>query len=154
MTNIFQIREATVQDLEELAELFNQYLEFYGKNRRPEKAKCFLLSNIENHHSKIFVAQKDQQLLGFIQLYPSWSSMQMGRVWIINDLFVHTASRQLGVGQALMQKGIEFAKQDDAVYIELETGKENFTAQRLYQKLGFMIEHEIYYLSLNCRKGA
>ncbi|EXE39461.1 GNAT family N-acetyltransferase [Acinetobacter baumannii] len=149
MTNLFQIREATVQDLEELSELFNQYLEFYGKNRKPEKANNFLLSNIENHHSKIFVAQKNQQLLGFIQLYPSWSSLQMGRVWIINDLFVQAASRQLGVGQALMRKGIEFAKRHDAVYVELETSKENFIAQQLYRKLGFMIEHETYYLSLN-----
>ena len=70
---------------------------------------------------------------------------------MINDLFVRADYRGEHVGQALMQEGIRFAKQHDAVYIALETGMDNLRAQKLYQKLGFVIEDGIYHLHLNCK---
>lgn len=101
--------------------------------------------------SQIFVAQVSEQLVGFIQLYPLWSSLEMGRVWMINDLFVQADHRGKSIGQALMQQGIAFAKARDAVYITLETGMDNLRAHQLYQKLGFVIEDGIYHLHLNCK---
>jgi len=33
------------------------------------------------------------QLMGFAQLYPSFSSVSMKRLWILNDLFVSSEAR-------------------------------------------------------------
>lgn len=147
----YVIRNATLKDIEALVGLFEQYRAFYGKVSDLKNASVFLSEHLTHGRSQIFVAQIAQQLVGFIQLYPLWSSLEMGRVWVINDLFVQMDFRGVKIGQALMQAGIAFAQQYDAVYIGLETGKENLRAQRLYQKLGFVIEEGIYHLHLNCK---
>lgn len=149
--SICTVHEATLANIEILAKLFNQYREFYGKIPDYLGATAFLSAHLNQARSQIFVAQVSEQLVGFIQLYPLWSSLEMGRVWMINDLFVRADYRGEHVGQALMQEGIRFAKQHDAVYIALETGMDNLRAQKLYQKLGFVIEDGIYHLHLNCK---
>ncbi|MEB3754624.1 GNAT family N-acetyltransferase [Acinetobacter sp. MD2(2019)] len=143
------IRAAQLSDLEVLADLFNQYRAFYGKSEDHTAAPQFLQAHLNNATSQIYVAEIENQLAGFVQLYPSWSSLSMGKIWIVNDLFVQQDFRQFGVGKALMNQAIAFAKQHAAVYVGLETGKENFVAQRLYQQLGFEIDHDNYHLYLN-----
>jgi len=149
--SICKVHEATLANIEILAKLFNQYREFYGKIPDYLGATAFLSAHLNQARSQIFVAQVSEQLVGFIQLYPLWSSLETRRVWMINDLFVRADYRGEHVGQALMQEGIRFAKQHDAVYIALETGMDNLRAQKLYQKLGFVIEDGIYHLHLNCK---
>lgn len=149
--SVCTVREATLADMDVLAKLFNQYREFYGKAPDHLGAAAFLSAHLNQARSQIFVAQISEQLVGFIQLYPLWSSLEMGRVWVINDLFIQADHRGKAIGQALMQQAIAFAKAHDAVYIALETGMDNLRAQKLYQKLGFVIEDGIYHLHLNCK---
>ncbi|MEB3768199.1 GNAT family N-acetyltransferase [Acinetobacter sp. MD2] len=147
MSNLdLNIRSAQLSDIEVLADLFNQYRAFYGQAEDCAVARQFLQAHLNNDTSQIYVAEIENQLAGFVQLYPSWSSLSMGRIWQINDLFVQQNFRQLGIAKKLMNQAIAFAKQQGAVYVGLETGKENFVAQRLYQQLGFEIDYENYHL--------
>jgi ribosomal protein S18 acetylase RimI-like enzyme len=77
---------------------------------------------------------------GFAQLYPSFSSVGLKRIWILNDLFVAADDRQKGMGQALINKVIEYARETGRSKVVLSTACSNLNAQQLYEKLGFVKE--------------
>jgi len=146
------IKQATIADLEELAELFNAYRMFYKQSSDVAGARHFLLERLERQESIIFVAIEAEQhkIIGFTQLYPSFSSISMQRSFILNDLYVEESFRKLGVGKKLLEAAEHYTKQMKAKGIELTTGKENITAQRLYENYGYekIKEYEYYYLTI------
>jgi len=131
------IRQATIADLEQLKILFAQYREFYQQPYEPEAGRLFLQERITNRESIIFVAIDESKYAGFTQLYPSFSSVGMKKIWILNDLFVPAAHRQKGIAQALINQAIEYSKETGRKKVVLSTAYNNFSAQKLYEKLGF-----------------
>jgi ribosomal protein S18 acetylase RimI-like enzyme len=131
------IRQATIADLEQLTILFAQYREFYEQPYEPEAGKQFLQERITNQESVIFVAIDESKYAGFTQLYASFSSVSMKKIWILNDLFVPAAHRQKGIARALINQVIEYSKETSRKKIVLSTAYDNFNAQKLYEKLGF-----------------
>lgn len=97
-------RKATVQDVSQLAELFDQYRVFYHKESDIPAAENFLKERIKRNDSEIFVAESDDELVGFVQLYPLFSSTRMKRYWLLNDLFVNENYRGKGFSKGLMKK--------------------------------------------------
>ena len=91
------------------------------------------------------MAYDGEESVGFTQLYPTFSSVSMKRTWVLNDLYVKQNTRGKGFGQALLRQAIFFAKETNAKGILLETGKENETAQKLYEKIGFVRETNYFY---------
>jgi ribosomal protein S18 acetylase RimI-like enzyme len=147
----FILQQATLEHADRLGEIFDAYRQFYGQNSNVERARTFLAKRIIGRESVIFFATSDddaQSILGFTQLYPSFSSVSMRRIWILNDLFVSEAARGQGVASALMQRAREFAQETAAKGLSLETALDNTTAQRLYEKLGWTRNSEfaMYYL--------
>ncbi|NDP28901.1 MAG: GNAT family N-acetyltransferase [Flavobacterium sp.] len=135
------IRKATVQDLDQLTLLFNQYLIFYKKPSNVEKQKSFLKERIENHEAIIFIAFDDvikEKAIGFTLIYPTFSSIVLNKILILNDLYVDSSIRNKGVGEKLILKTIELAKELDVKLIRLRTAKNNVIAQGLYHKMGFL----------------
>ncbi|MCL6572651.1 MAG: GNAT family N-acetyltransferase [Bacillus sp. (in: Bacteria)] len=143
------IQKATINDLDSLTELFNLYRVFYDQKSDLIGARAFLKERLRYDDSVVFIAHDRNKLLGFVQLYPSFSSVNMRKIWVLNDLFVKEQTRGKGVGEKLLKQGIEFAKKTGAKGIFLETGQENVIAQRLYEKIGFeREEHYFYYFSI------
>ncbi len=132
-----QIIRATLENLDELGILFDHYRQFYGQTSDLLAAKLFLKERLENQESVIFAAQANDELLGFTQLYPSFTSVGMARAWLLNDLFVSEESRGKGVATALIQKVISFSKESGRKKIFLATAYDNLQAQQLYEKIGF-----------------
>lgn len=118
--------------------LFNQYRIFYGKFSDLGMAKAFIDARLENNESVIFVALDENQPVGFTQLYPKYSSVRLVKNWILNDLFVNPEYRKRGIGETLIKTVMDFAKGQGAVYVQLETAVDNFTAQSLYEQIGFV----------------
>jgi ribosomal protein S18 acetylase RimI-like enzyme len=85
----------------------------------------------------IFVALADEQPVGFTQLYPKYSSVRTSKNWILNDLYVDSNHRKQGIGEALIGAAMEFAKSEGATFMQLETAVDNYTAQSLYETIGF-----------------
>ncbi|PLS09454.1 GNAT family N-acetyltransferase [Neobacillus cucumis] len=139
------IQKATLHELEPLAELFDLYRLFYKQESNLEGAKQFLKERISNDESVAFIALDGDQPLGFVQLYPSFSSVSMKRSWVLNDLYVKKEARGRGVGEKLMKTAIEFVKDKKAKGLFLETAEDNYNAQRLYEKLGFEKESNYFY---------
>lgn len=143
MSAPISIRRATTRDLPQLAKLFDLYRRFYDRESDLIGAERFLSDRLGNGESIIFVADSSQkELLGFTQLYPSFSSLGMARSWILNDLYIIESARRLGAGRLLMKAADAFAMSTGARSINLETHIDNRTAQSLYESLGYEAESE------------
>ncbi|MBG9817306.1 GNAT family N-acetyltransferase [Bacillus safensis] len=144
------IVRANENDLMQVAVLFDQYRQFYKQLSHVEGAYHFLAERYRKQESILFVAKQDDKYLGFVQLYPTFSSVAMKDAFILNDLFVINDFRQKGIGKQLMKKAFSFANEKGARFICLETATSNIKAQQLYEKMGMTIDsstqHYIYYL--------
>ncbi|MGP4079523.1 GNAT family N-acetyltransferase [Pseudalkalibacillus sp. R45] len=146
------IKQATLNELDKLAELFDKYRVFYGKTADIEGSRTFLRERIKNEESVIYLAMKDDEidtLMGFVQLYPIFTSVGLKRQWLLNDLYVEPAYRRKGVGEKLLSKAEELSLQTASAGILLETAHDNTGAQQLYEKYGYNKDkdHFFYFLS-------
>lgn len=130
-------RKATIQDLAQLAELFDKYRIFYHKESDISAAENFLKERIENKDSEIFVAKENGNLVGFVQLFPIFSSTRMKRYWLLNDLYVNDNYRGKGYSKELIEEAKQLAKSTEACGVLLETGKSNDIGNQLYPACGF-----------------
>lgn len=136
-------RKVTIQDLSQLAELFDQYRVFYQKESDILSAENFLKERIEKQDSEIYVAESDGILVGFVQSYPLFSSTRMKKYWLLNDLFVNENHRGKGFSKELIEAAKEVCKSSDACGILLETGKSNDIGNQLYPSCGFELYNEV-----------
>ncbi|BAY28514.1 acetyltransferase [Nostoc carneum NIES-2107] len=139
---------ADTDHLESLSILFDQYRVFYGQASDIEAAKEFLKERFHHHDSVVFLAQEHGEIIGFTQLYPSFSSVSMKRVWILNDLYVKESHRRQKVATLLINAAQDYAKQSGAVRIVLATHISNTTAQKLYESQGYIKDVEFYHYAL------
>lgn len=93
----------------------------------------------------IFVAEEREELIGFIQLFPIFSSVSMKRTWLLNDLYVNEKARGKGAATALLNAAKEFGKETNAKWLLLQTAADNFTAQKVYEKNGWVRETDFFY---------
>lgn len=143
-----EIYQASLDDAAGVSKLFDSYRMFYGKQSDVEGAETYIKARIENKESVIFVVKNDQGYLGFIQLYPMFSSISMNKAWILNDMFVQEEARKLGVGQLLLTRARDFARESGAQSISLETAPDNMAAQRLYEKSGYEQDTQFLHYAL------
>lgn len=145
---MLKIRKATIKDLNLVVELFDKYRVFYEKESDKQKAEEFLSDRLKLNDSEIFVAEtNNNNLVGFVQLYPLFSSTRMQRLWLLNDLFVDKGNRGNGISKQLIETSKEFCKQTNACGLILETAKTNSIGNNLYSKVGFSVDIEHNYYS-------
>lgn len=138
------IRQAVLADLDAVAILFDGYRYFYGQASDEAAAKTFLQARFENGQSVVLLAESQGQAVGFTQLYPSFSSVSMAWVFVLNDLFVAPTARRLGVGEALLTAAADHARQLGAVHLSLTTNVQNLLAQSLYASMGWERDQKFY----------
>jgi ribosomal protein S18 acetylase RimI-like enzyme len=145
-----QIVRAGHEHLPLLATLFDAYRVFYERPSDLDGAREYLSERLSNLESVIFLALSGdgEQGLGFTQLYPSFTSLRMRRLWILYDLYVSPQARRQGVGRALMAHAAEFATATGATRIELSTAMDNRPAQALYESLGYDKDDAFYFYEL------
>ena len=139
------IRRAEPSDSGAIAPLFDAYRVFYQQPSDMAAAEEFIRQRLTKEQSVILVADSASGLLGFTQLYPLYSSVQMRDFWILNDLFVDAAARRMGVAGALLTAAEDFARDQGACAIMLETGESNTAAQALYEKQGWQRNRQFFY---------
>src|ERR1700761_5681239 len=101
-------------------DLFNQYRIFYKQESNIELATNFINSRLAANESVIFVALIQTAPVGFTQLYPLYSSVRAVKNWILNDLYVDANYRKQGIGEKLIKAAMEFAKENNASFVQLE----------------------------------
>jgi ribosomal protein S18 acetylase RimI-like enzyme len=144
------IRQATVADADLVAPLFDAYRQFYRQPADLPRARRFLAERLSQRQSTVLVAEAmDGVALGFVQLYPCFSSIRAAPVFILSDLFVAPSARGGGVGRLLMEAAVRFARATGAVGLELATARTNAPAQRLYESLGWRRDQAFYQYGLD-----
>ncbi|GFZ95629.1 GNAT family N-acetyltransferase [Dyella caseinilytica] len=137
----FSIRQATIHDLDTLVPLFDGYRQFYLQPTDPERGRRFLAERFAHHESVILLASDERGAgLGFVQLYPLFSSVSATRMYLLNDLFVSANARRQGVAKSLMTVAADLARKLGAVSMTLATALDNQPAQALYESLGWQRE--------------
>jgi GNAT superfamily N-acetyltransferase len=133
------VRQAGLGDVDAVAPLFDAYRQFYQQPSDPALARAFIAERLARSESVIFLAERDGRAVGFVQLYPLFSSTaaRPRRLWLLNDLFVSPSARGGGVARALMERARRLAEETGAAGLELATARTNTAAQRLYESLGW-----------------
>ena len=143
------VRLAEARDLDQLADLFDQYRQFYECPPDRNVAKNWIAENLERGRSTIFAADGGAQLLGFTQLYPALCSVDLVEYFVLYDLYVIEAARRQGVARALMNAASEWAKAQGAARLDLETARDNAPGQALYRDLGYELDEVFLKFSLD-----
>lgn len=139
------IRKATLNDLDSLAALFDQYLVFYKKQSNIPAHKNYLKERLENNETIVFIAFDDKKNpIGFALNYITFSSFLLNKIVILNDIFVDPSVRKKGTAKALIEETKKIAIEIGSPIIRLRTAKNNFAAQNLYQKMGFIKDEHLY----------
>ena len=115
------IQQATLEQLDEVARLFDLYRQFYEQPADLGKARDYIAARLTNEESTIYLATGDDgRGLGFTQLYASFCSVAAAPIWILYDLYVDADARTTGVGTALMNRARQLAEETGAARIEVD----------------------------------
>lgn len=147
MTSIIK---ATLADLHSIAPLFDAYRVFYEQKTDLAGATKFLEERITKNQSELFLALTDEKPSGFVQLYPSFSSVSMQPVYILNDLYVDDYFRKKGIGTQLLIRAKEHCKVFGYKGLLLETATDN-PAKKLYEALGWQKDTACFHYFWPCQ---
>lgn len=152
MDGTLEIKTASLLELDELAMLFARYREFYNGCLELDASKDFIAQRLIKEESIVFVARLNSEqtsvLVGFTQLYPSFSSVSAKSSLILNDLFVLEEYRRLGVAKRLMDAAYDYASSVNANGLSLCTQSENVYAQNLYESIGYKKDESFFHYFL------
>ncbi|QLG41481.1 MULTISPECIES: N-acetyltransferase [unclassified Paenibacillus] len=161
----YRIRRAELSDVNGVARLFNEYRMFYDQLTDLNGARAYIRERMERSESVILIAESEvdaekagdcsltdkplsAEFGGFVQLYPSFSSVSMRPIWVLNDLYVHADHRQRGIARKLLQAARLLGKESGAVRIALSTAISNKKAQVLYESEGYTLDTKFMYYEL------
>lgn len=140
------IRRVTEADIHSIAVLFDLYRQFYQCPADPKLSTDYITERFSNNESVIFIAvDEDAQTIGFVQIYPSYCSIDAGKILILHDLYVQADRRKQGVARLLMDRATEYARETGALRINLLTDKTNYAGQALYEKIGYQKALQDFY---------
>lgn len=142
---MIHIKHPKKEQLTILAKLFDAYRVFYRKEPDFEGAIAYLSERMEQKDSVLFIAEKYGEIVGFTQLYPLFSSTNMRRLWLLNDLFVSPQHRGEKISKLLIIAAQEYCKSTQAQGLSLETEKTNQIGNSLYPKMGFEKDEAHYF---------
>lgn len=146
-----EIIKATVNDIHQIAPLFDAYRQFYEQPADLEAAALYLTDRLANRDSIVFLARSDKgEAVGFTQIYPAYCSVEMIKTFTLYDLYVAEDVRGQGVGRALLEQAKVEAAGSNVQRIDLQTAQTNLGAQHLYKSFGYEMSDEFqnwsYYL--------
>jgi ribosomal protein S18 acetylase RimI-like enzyme len=149
----FTFERITIEQIDDIVSLFDKYMVFYEQESNPKKYLVYLESRIRNDEAIIFLAyDENENAIGFVLNYICFSSVSLGKIVILNDLFVSSEFRKEGIGNKLIDCSIDLAKQIGAVRVDLGTAKDNHRAQGLYEKIGFVKDDDYFSYSFAVKR--
>ena len=141
----FEIIKANVNHIKQVGELFDLYRQFYKYVSNINESTDYISERMKNNESIIFFAtNKQKEAMGFVQLYETFGSLDLGKIIILYDLYVKKDHRKNKIGRQLILKSHEYAKKINAKRIQLSTATDNFIGQSLYESLGYVKDADFY----------
>jgi Acetyltransferases len=142
---MIKIHQVTLDDIDHIASIFDAYRVFYRQPSDIPGASNFLSGLLKREDAIIYMARLDDAIAGFTLVYPSYSSVGMAPVLVLNDLYVHADHRRHGVASALLAHVVKLGRSKKALRLHLETEITNSQAQQLYEQEGWVKEGDTYH---------
>lgn len=141
-----RIDRATPSDLDALLPLVTAYRVFYERPADVDAERPFLERNLGENRSIVFLAKDAETgaVIGFTQLFQTYSTVWLAPSLILEDLFVKPDVRRSGAATALLERAIAYAREIGATGMFLETAMDNHTAQAVYERAGWTREGRFY----------
>src|SRR5258707_1322412 len=118
---MIEISVAGVGDADRIVDLFEAYRDFYQQVPDRAGALAFLEQRLREGTATILLAVEgsgeeggEAQVVGFAQLYPTFSSLSLKPLWILSDLYVKPEVRRHGVGRLLLERARGLAAETHA----------------------------------------
>ncbi|MFX0556801.1 GNAT family N-acetyltransferase [Maribacter sp. CXY002] len=111
-------------------------------------AFLFLKERFANNESVVFLSYDNEIATGFVQLYFSFSSVNLKPTLLLNDLYVSENHRNKNIGTQLLKHAQTYCKENGYLGLALETATDN-PAQKLYEKLGWQKESHCFHYFWN-----
>ncbi len=145
------ISPANSDDITELCtllhSLFKQETEFSPNTELQTRGLKLIIDNPQT--GIIFVAHHNHRIVGMVSVLFTVSTALGTEVGLLEDLIVAPNARGLGIGTALLEHALAFAKARKLARISLLTDADNEAAQRLYQQAGFQRSNMTCYRAFN-----
>jgi GNAT superfamily N-acetyltransferase len=129
----------TQNEIEALAEIFDQYRADYDEASDAARSVCWLDKNLSTSRLRAFVGEDSGRFVGFALTIEVPASLRLAHFWQIRDLFVLPTHRRLGVGRALLASVRAAAIESGALRLVLQTEDENDPALRVYAESGYAL---------------
>ncbi len=133
-----EIRAVSQEEFPKFEPLFVLYQEFYEvEDISPERNRAYFSRFIGGTDDGWLLGAFDgDEPVGFGCFYRHKSSLSATDIVLMNDLYVTEATRGKGTGRALIEAGVELARDWGASHLSWATAPDNHTAQRLYDSTG------------------
>lgn len=159
------IREYRPEDAQQVEECFVELQDFLHHleptvlaGKVAKKYFDYMLASCAETQGKVFVAEVDNQIVGFVSLWAKVKAEALdeepAEYSFISDLVVLPAYRGRGLGRALLHKAEEYARLQGATTLKLEVLTRNTVATELYRHHGFHSYQMLLVKSLQSNKDS
>ena len=98
--------------------------------------------NIENENNYYFVAQEQQELIGYLSCHTQWLLHHCSMVGEIQELFVEEAFRKNKIGSLLLDALIKILKENGCNLLEVTANNHRIHSHQFYLQMGFSQTHQ------------
>jgi len=132
-----EIRRLQDKDIKALLALLKEFALF---QKHPESMTNTVKQlRQDREHFKCYIALVDSIVIGYTIYYSAYSSWS-GRALYIEDLYVTTLSRNLGIGKKLLDAVVQEAISTQCKKVKWQVSKWNKNAQEFYRHIGAEID--------------
>lgn len=128
-----KIRRARKQDFPKLIKLMTGFWKNVNKKTIPQYQKAFY-RELKDKNVERFLLFDGEDLVGNLTIVKCWIAWARSYLLMLEEININRKYRNKGYGLRLLDYAISYAKKIKARELWVETGKENKTAQKLYEK--------------------
>lgn len=122
---MISVREYMMTDYFDVSRIIKEAFDVEKVNVNPD----------DNYRELVGVV--DDKVVGYLVLTRVLDLVKGRPYYLVDYVCVDSAYRNLGIGYMMMDKVLEIASNDKAIYIELTSRKERVAAHHLYEKCGY-----------------
>lgn len=144
------IRLATLQDKDQVLKLFDELASLFHEKQIPSQVGGNIFDEVINRSdTKIFVADENGKLEGFVTFYLIPNIKHGWHRGHIEDFFVTGNVRGKGVGTQLFNFVEQYCKENNIKVIKLDSANDLTNAHKFYEKNGGKTTERFFRFDLN-----
>jgi len=158
MNGKVNIREAVMEDVPAIIEIWKELMDFHKERDRffsrsatgHESFADFITGHISNESSYVFVAETGEDIVGYclaiVEKHPPVLEVQ--EYGLVQDLAVTSKYRRSGIGERLFKEARGWFSEKGVRRIETRVAKSNKAATEFWAKMGFIPYLETVFMEI------